>query len=54
MKTRTLFRNNISAAPFVVMSDKAKTGWSATWKCAQRMRTAGMSKITSALTVVRN
>ena len=44
MKPRTFFSNNNSAATTVVMSYEARTGWSATLKCAHRMRTAGDSK----------
>ena len=49
-----MFRNNNSAAAFVVMIDEARTGWFATRKCAQRMRTAWKSKTSGTLPVVRN
>ena len=44
-RPRTLFRNNNLAATFVVMSDEARTGGSATWKCAQRMGQLGRAKL---------
>ena len=49
-----LFINNNLTASTVVMTYEARTGWSATWKCALRMRTAGKSKTLSSITVVRN
>ena len=50
-RTRTLFKSNNSAATIVVGIDEGSTRWSATWKCALRIRTAGKTETSSALTV---
>ena len=49
-----LFKSNNSAATVVIRIGEGRTRWSAIWKYALRMRTAGKTKTSSALTVVRN
>jgi hypothetical protein len=50
----TLFKSNNSAVTIVIGIDEGRTRWSATLKCALRMRTAGKTKTSSAVSVVRN